>query len=207
MSAAMRMLAVIALAALAGCGSVLPEPAPPPNLYRLTPASDFAPGPRIPIQLVVEMPNVEAALDTTRIALARSATTLDYFADAAWTDRLGAMVQALLIASLDNAHRLAAVGAPSSVLRSDAVLLTELRHFEAVYTGDGPPRWRIELRAKLVKMPERVILDDHSFTAEEAAPRNALPAIVDTADQAWRGVAKEVADWTVATLARVRPAS
>jgi cholesterol transport system auxiliary component len=196
-------LVFLALLVLAGCGGILPKPAPEPSLYRLTAATGFAAtGRTVPVQLVVEAPAVEAALDTTRIALARSPTTLDYFADAAWTDRVSSLLQSLLIESLDNSHRFAAVGPPSGALRGDAVLLTELRHFEASYADAGPPRWRVELTAKLVKMPERTILGTRSFHGESDATRNALPAIVDAADTAWRGVATEIAEWAAGILAQ-----
>ena len=198
-----RFLWGFALLALAGCGSVLQPPAPPPALYRLTPATDFAAGARpVPIQLAIDAPSAEAALDTTRIALTRSPTTLDYFAAAAWTDRLTTMVQTLLVESFDNAHRLAAVGPDAGILRADVVLAVELHHFEAAYGGAGPPHWQIELTAKLVKLPERSLIADRTFTADEAAARNELPAIVDASDQAWRRVAKDLADWTTETLAR-----
>ena len=95
--AAMRSLPLALLAAavaLAGCSDILPKPAPPPALYRLTAAGDFpAGGAPASIQLLIEAPSAEAALDTPRIALSRSATTLDYFADSAWTDRLPALWQ------------------------------------------------------------------------------------------------------------------
>jgi cholesterol transport system auxiliary component len=198
-----RCLTGFALLVLAGCGSVLQPPAPPPALYRLTPATDFTAGARpVPVQLAVDMPTAEAALDTTRIALTRSPTTLDYFAASAWTDRLTTLMQALLVESFDNAHRLAAVGPEAGTLRADVVLVTELRHFEALYGAAGPPHWQIEVTAKLVKLPERTLLADRSFHGDEAAARNDLPAIVEASDLAWRGVAKDVADWTADTLAR-----
>jgi cholesterol transport system auxiliary component len=203
MSGVMRCLIGLALLALAGCGSILQPPAPPPALYRLTPATDFAAGARVvPVQLAVDMPTAEAALDTTRIALTRSPTTLDYFAASAWTDRLTTIVQALLIESFDNAHRFAAVGREAGALRADVVLVTELRHFEALYSGAGSPHWQIEITAKLVKLPERALLVDRSFRGDEAAARNDLPAIVEASDLAWHGVAKDIADWAADTLSR-----
>lgn len=201
MKTMMHILAGLALLTLAACGNLLPQPAPPPLLYRLNPASHFGDSGRvIPLQLVVDPPNAEAALDTTRIALTRSPTTLDYFADAAWTDHLSTMIQGLLIASLDNAHRLAAVGPQSGELRADVALVTNLRHFEAVYAGKGAPRWRVEIGAKLVRMPDRTLIAARVFNTEATAAHNAMPAIVDAADTAWRRAAAEIADWTAASL-------
>jgi len=197
-----RRVILAALLGLAGCSGILPQPAPPPHLYRLTAATDFPAGPVAPVQLVVDLPGAEAALDTVRIALARSPTTLDYYADSAWTDRLSGMVQAAVIQSFDNAHRLAAVGAQTGALRADAVLITELRRFEAVYGAAGPPSWHIEITAKLVKASDRNLLASTSLAGQEQAAKNDMPAIVDAADAAWRRVAKDLVLWTVANVPR-----
>jgi len=205
-SAVMRTLPLVLLAAafaLAGCGDILPKPAPPPALYRLTAASDFSSGvAAAPTQLQIEVPNAEAALDTTRIALSRSATTLDYFADAAWTDRLPLVLQARLLASFQNAHRLVAIAGTASAAQSDAILTIELRHFEAQYGGSGPPQWRIELNADLISAVDRKVIATRLFTGSAAVPQNNMAAIIDGADQAWRGVATQIVDWAANALAR-----
>ncbi len=201
----MRTLPLALLAALlvlTGCGDILPKPAPPPALYRLTAAGDFpAAGVPAPTQLQIEVPSAEAALDTTRIALSRSATTLDYFADAAWNDRLPLVLQAQLLASFQNAHRLLAIGGAGSAAHSDAVLTIELRHFEAQYGGSGPPQWRIELNADLISAVDRKVIATRLFTGSAAVPQNNMTAIVDGADQAWRGVATQIVGWAADTLA------
>ena len=203
---AMRTLPLALLAAalmLTGCSDILPKPAPPPALYRLTAAGDFPSRTALaPIQLQIEVPNAEAALDTARIALSRSATTLDYFADAAWTDRLPLVLQAQLLASFQNAHRLVAIAGASSAARSDAVLIIELRHFEAQYGGSGPPQWRIELNADLISANDRKVIATRLFTGSAAVPQNNMTAIVDGADQAWRGVATQIVNWAADTLGR-----
>jgi cholesterol transport system auxiliary component len=197
-------LALLAAAfALAGCGDILPKPAPPPALYRLTAASDFPSG-GVPasIQLQVEVPSAEAALDTTRIALSRSATTLDYFADAAWTDRLPLMLQAQLVANFQNAHRLLPIAGAASAAHGDAILTIDLRHFEAQYGGSGPPQWRIELSANLISATDRKVIATRLFTGSAPVTQNNMTAIVDGADQAWREVATHLVDWAADTLTR-----
>jgi cholesterol transport system auxiliary component len=204
-SAAMRTLPLALLAAaftLAGCGDILPKPAPPPALYRLTAASDFPAAGPASTQLQIEVPSAEAALDTTRIALSRSATTLDYFADAAWTDRLPLVLQAQLLASFQNAHRLLPIAGAATAAHGDAILTIDLRHFEAQYDGSGPPQWRIELNADIISVADRKVIATRLFTGSAAVPQNDMTAIVDGADQAWRGVATQLVDWTADTLAR-----
>jgi cholesterol transport system auxiliary component len=204
--AAMRTLPLALLAAAAltliGCSDILPKPAPPPALYRLTAAGDFPSAAVLaPTQLQIEVPSAEAALDTTRVALSRSATTLDYFADAAWTDRLPLVLQAQLLASFQNAHRVVALAGAASAAHGDAVLAIELRHFEAQYGGSGPPQWRIELNADLITAVDRKVIATRLFTGSAAVPQNNMAAIVDGADQAWRGVAAQIVGWAADTLA------
>jgi cholesterol transport system auxiliary component len=205
--APLRTLPLVLLAAafaLTGCGDILPKPAPPPALYRLTAASDFpAAGASSPKQLQIDIPTADAALDSTRIALSRSATTLDYFADSAWTDRLPVLLQTRLLESFQSAHRLVALGAGArSAAHGDVVLLINLRHFEAQYGASGPPQWRIELNADLVSAADRKVIASRLFTGQVPAAENNMSAIVDSADQAWRGVAAQIVGWAADTLAR-----
>jgi cholesterol transport system auxiliary component len=203
---------VAAAALLTGCSGILPAPAPPPALYRLTAASDFPANPGLanastganasPVQLQITAPSAEAALDTTRIALSRSPTSLDYFADAAWSDRLPLVLQARLVDSFANAHRVIAVAGEASAARGDAILTIALRHFEADYGDAGAPRWRIELSADLINAADRKVIATRIFTATADAPHNDVPAIVATADQDWRGVARQIVDWATDNLSR-----
>ena len=60
--------------------------------------------------MTVAEPEAAASLDTPRIALSRTATTMEYFANAAWNDRVPLLVQGLLIQALDNSGRILGVG-------------------------------------------------------------------------------------------------
>ena len=154
------------------------------------------------MQLQVANPGAEAALDTTRIALSRSPTSLDYFADAAWTDRLPSVLQARLVDSFDNAHRVIAVAGEASAAHGDAILTIALRHFEADYGADATPQWRVELTADLIDATDRKVIATRIFAGTATAPHNDMAAIVATADQTWRGVAHQIVDWTADNLPR-----
>jgi cholesterol transport system auxiliary component len=182
----------------AGCSSLLAG-APAPNLYTLTPvpAGDFPSGARVSWQLLVDPPVSSAALDTERIALSRSATTVDYFADAAWTDHAPLMVQALIIQSFENSGRIASVGRDSVALRADYVLTSEMRHFEADY-ATGSPVVRVQLTAKLVKIPDRAIVAHQSFDATQPAAANQVPSVVDAFNAALHKALRQLVDWTLA---------
>ena len=192
-----RFLLVGVALAPAAC-SVLPTGGVPPKLYTLTPAVDFPPAGRpVRWQLLVDAPVSTAALDSERIALSRSPTTVDYFADAAWTDRAPLMVQSVIVESFENSGRITAIGRESLSLRADYELRPELRHFEADYAGGGVPAAHVEIAVKLVKVPNRVIIAQRMFEVREPARENQIPAIVDAFNAALQRVARQIIDWTL----------
>ncbi len=199
MSRVSRRLVLAGLALTpAACGSLLPQGGAPPNLYTLTTATGFPPGgAAVAWQLVVDTPTSTAALDTERIALSRSSTTLDYFADAAWIDRAPLMVQTLLVQSFENSGRIAAVARDSLALRADYVLQSELRHFEADYAAAAAPRAHVEIAARLIRTSDRVILARQSFDASVEAAENRTPVIVDAFNAAFHEAARRLVDWTL----------
>lgn len=190
------VLAGLALAP-ASC-SLLPQAGAPPKLYTLTPASDAPPGPRVAWQLLIEVPVSTAALDTTRIALSRDPTSIDYFADAAWVDRAPLMLQALIVQSFENSGRITAVARNSLLLRADYILLTELRHFEVDYGAAPVPVAHVEFIAKLVRASDHAVIAQQRFNAAPRASANEIPAIVDAFNAAFHQVARQIADWTFA---------
>jgi cholesterol transport system auxiliary component len=182
----------------AACTSLLPEGGAPPKLYTLTPATEFpAGGVTVSWQLLIATPSCTAALDSERIALSRSPTTLDYFADAAWIDRAPRMVQALLVQSFENSGRIAAVASDSMALRADYLLEPELRHFEADYGTAAAPAARVEIAARLIRVTDHAIRAHRSFAASVAAAENRMPAIVDAFNAALHQAARQLVDWTL----------
>ncbi len=183
-----------------GCEGVLPGQGPPPRLFRLTPKSTFGDAlPTVAWQLVVEMPVAAASLNTTRVALQRQATEIEYYARANWVDRSPTMVQTLIIESFENSGKIVAVGRESIGLRSDFVLKTELREFQAEYF-DGPvPAARVQINAKLVKMPQRAIIGSVRIDRVAPAESDRLEAIVEAFDEALGKVLKNLVTWALET--------
>lgn len=193
------------LFALAGCGGILPAPPPPPELYRLTPATDFAADlPKVGAQFVVELPFAPAGLDTNRVTLSRTPTSIDYFANAEWTDRATVMVQTVLIESLENSGRVAAVGRDAVALQPDYVLQSEIRHFEAVYGAAAAPQVYAGIAVRLVRSADRTIVAQRVFEARADAAQNAVPEIVVAFDQAAHGASQQIVAWVVQTVAAAR---
>ena len=196
------LFGVVAVAATA-C-SLLSGP-PTRNLYQVTPATGFPTLPRAMVQLRVDTPTASAGLDTDRIALSRSPVSLDYFADAAWADRLPEMVRTALVESFENSGAVEAVGSGSFSLRADFELKPEIREFTAVYdspAGSGArPTATVVLALKLIKMPDRTIVAQTSVAERETAVGNDVPAIAVAFNTALGRAMKQAVVWTVSNPA------
>ena len=186
--------------ALTACGLPVPGQGPPPSLYRLTPKSTFSEDlPAVGWQLVLEVPVADAGLSTTRVALQKSPTQLEYYARSSWTDRAPLMVQTLMIESFENSHRIVAVGRESVGLRADFILKSELREFQAEYFSGPLPSVRIAINAKLVQLPRRTIIGSKSFEAVAPAKADTMDEIINAYDEALGSVLKHLVEWTLIT--------
>jgi cholesterol transport system auxiliary component len=195
----LRLGALPPLAALAGCTAVDLLAPPPPQLYTLSPKSTFdRPIPRVDWQLLVETPSAPAAIDTPRVAIARTPMTVDYYAGVSWVDRVPLMLQVLMIESFENSGRIVAIGREGVSLRADFVLRTELREFQ-IDLADGPaaPAAVVRLTGRLVSMPRRAIEAVRAFEARVPAAGQTFPAIVAAFDEALGTVLKRLVEWTL----------
>ena len=199
-----RVATLLLTLALAGCsGGLLPAPPPPPKLYRLSPAASVPPvGVPIKAQILVGGVDAPGALDTARIALSPSATRLEYFADAEWTDRAPVLIDNLLLDTLVHAGRFSRVAQRSLALRADYVVLGALDHFEADYGAGTPPQVRVTLDLRLLRMPDGDILAQRQFAAAVPAAQNTVPAVVEAFDAASHRALHDVPTWVAASLPR-----
>jgi cholesterol transport system auxiliary component len=192
-------LAAAATLTLAGCQGLIPGASrDPPRLYELSPKSTFDPSlPRVRSQLVVESPESASGLQTSRIAVKQRPTTLDYYARSEWTDLAPRLVQTKLIESYENSGKIVSVGREGSGLRSDYVLKSELRHFEAQLYESEKPMIRVVMNVKLVKMPEREIVANRSFERTHKVDAANIDQLVEGFDEALGGVLKRVVEWSI----------
>jgi cholesterol transport system auxiliary component len=139
--------------------------------------------PKVDWQLVVGTPVASADLDTTRIALTRSPGVIEYFAKGAWADYAPILLQDKLIESFEASNAIVSVGRDAVGLRPDYVLQSDLRDFQAEFSG-ATPTAHLRLAAKLVRMPDRRIVANILTEQKVAAAGNSLPQIVDAFDRA-----------------------
>ena len=189
------------LAALAAaCDLSVPGQGPPPNLYRLTPKSSFPEDlPEVDWQLILEPPIADASLNTTRVALQRDPTRLEYYARSSWTDLAPQMVQTLMVESFENSGRIVSIGREAIGLRADFVLKSELREFQAEYFEGGSPQVRVAINVKLVQMPKRTIVGSTNLEHLSQAEADLMPDIIAAFDEALGKVLRRLVEWTILT--------
>lgn len=199
----LALLGAIALALGACTLDLLPGGGSAPELYVLTPKSTFSPDlPTVDAQLVIETPISSEGLNTYRMALRQSPLTLDYYASSRWTERAPRMVQTMLVESFENTGRILSVGRQGVDLRADYVLRSELREFQAEYLESGaPPTVWVRLSAKLVEMPERMIVASESFEQRTKAAGRSMTDVVSAFDEALNKVLKRTVEWTLRSIA------
>lgn len=201
-AAAALVLAVAFSAGGCSLDSLLTSSGPAPSLYVLSPKSTFAEDLQyVESQLVVELPIASEGLNTHRIALRESPLTLDYFANARWTERAPQMVQTLLVESFENTGKIISVARQGVDLRADYVLKTELREFQAEYSAknEAPHVW-VKLNVKLVHMPARTIIASETFEARYAVGGPAMKDVVVAFDETLNKVLKKSVVWTMGRL-------
>jgi cholesterol transport system auxiliary component len=180
-----RLVPTVLVLALTGCS----------GLFGTNYPADL---PHHSLQLLVDVPLAPAGLDTSRIALTRSAVSIDYFADSEWTERAPLLVQTALLNSFDNSKAINGIDRESAGLRADFILRTELRHFEAVYDSpDGPPEIWVAINVRLIDPASRDIVAQTSFEGRERAPANNMQTIMSSFDEALGRVMKDIVLWTV----------
>ena len=183
---------------LSACSNIIgpPEAAP---LYVLKPASPAVKnGPPAHWQLTVVLPESSDSLDTTRIMLLQPGGQMDYYANANWQDRLPFVVQGTLVEAFEASGRMPAVGRDTEGLKSDFLLVTDIRDFQARYdVPDTAPVAMVRIVAKVVAARTRTIVMSIDAHSEIQAGQNSVPSVVVAFNQALSAVQARIVEAVV----------
>ena len=185
------------------------------QIYVLAPQrpAQAAAGAAVRWQLGVALPESTAGLDTTRIAVFPSASTMDYFSNAAWADRAPVLIQGLLVQALEDTRRVA-VARDTAGVATEYVLQTELRDFQAFYDSPlppppldpeaplaprPPPIIIVQIEAKLMSIPDRRIVGSFNAMTHATAVTNSVDGAVAAFNQARGQAHTQIVDWTLRT--------
>jgi len=189
--------------ALAACGSLDKLLGPPeaPQIYALRPAVPAAQpgGAKVGWALSILKPDASSNLDSSRIALAKSDTQLDYYANAAWPDRLPDLVQTALLAGFEASGRIDAVSRGEDALHSDYELSTDLRDFEARYaTPGGVPDVAVTIIAHMADARSRKIVANLAVSLTQPAAANSVDSVVQAFNVTLAKAIDQITQWALA---------
>ena len=190
--------AALALACLAGCAALSGKHSsfavysPQPSM----PAPSAQQEAR-PWQLLIDLPQASAALDTTRIAVMPAPGVLQVYADARWSDPAPALLRSLIVRAFGSDGRVSGVSATDTGLRGDFSLAIELHDFQMEVT-DGSPQAAIRLSAKLYQRSSNRIVASRSFSAQAVAPDTGVASLLPAFEGALADLLRELVDWTIA---------
>lgn len=202
------MLLSAASLALAGCGSLNLGPTDSNDtIYLLQPATQAAgTGQPATWALAVDIPNASDAIDSRRISLVKADSTLDYYANAVWPDRLTMLVQTALIAGFEASGRVPAVARTQDAIHADYELGTDIRDCSAHYsTPDGAPTVTVSIVAQMSTAHGRKIVANFTASQQATASQNSTAAVVAAFNTALGAAVQQIVGWAVALPAPPAP--
>ncbi len=184
--------------ALTGCAKIL-DPGPPISRVLLSPElpkSSAASG-VLPQQVLVARPTVADDLNTDRIAALFNGLEIKYLSKARWTASVPAMVQRLMIESLESTNRLAGVGDEGSGLSSQLRLSTDIKRFYLRYDNASQPVAEVMVTLRLVDMKTGASLGFTSLQARENAKSEDIKDLTFAFDAAASRVLAQSSAWVL----------
>lgn len=164
--------ALLALALLGGCSSLLPQAPPPDKFYSLDYAGRAAAArpasPDGPVILVTP-PRAVSGFDRTRMVYIREEHHVEFFAENQWVDTPQRMLAPLLVAALERNGGFRAVLQGPAAAAGQVRLDTEIVRLQQEFTG-AASRERFTLRARLVDDATRNVIATREFEAVADAP-------------------------------------
>ena len=150
-------------------------------------------------QLLVPTPSAIQVLNNRGIVVRLGGAELRYLGGAQWSDQLPVVIQAQLVAGLENTGLFAGVGMPGQGLAIDYQVVVEVREF--AINAAGPGSANVELSVKLLDDRTGVVRAQKLFTASVPVSSSAASGVLVAAlDDAFSKVQSEIVSWIAATL-------
>ena len=195
-------MAIVTLALLSGCASLIGGRKQPSTIYSPDPVSHVQPGPDWPQvrwRLALGRTSGARAADSLRIAVRPGPNELQVYKDAQWAKPPGDMLEDSVLHALEDSGRIAVVARQGSGIASDYRLLLDVRRFESDYAGAAVPAATIEVTAKLLHVKDQQLAGSRTFLQTQTATTTAVPDVVSAFDRALSAVSGQIAGWTLQT--------
>lgn len=167
----------------------------PPDTYDLAAPSNVETRARSNAHLVVMAPKALSARDSERVVVRGDDGRISYLSGAQWSDKLGPLVGSRLLQAFENSGRIRAVGQQGDGLKSDYILVSDIRSFDFVtapaFRGD------VELSIKLINDRNGRVVSSRVFTSSQPAETDTSSAAVTALNSAFDEVASDIVAWVL----------
>jgi len=146
-------------------------------------------------QLAVAEPKAIGPLNGNRIVVFARPGEVQFYKNARWHDSAPTLVQEMLLQAFQDSANLAGISTPSSGLRADFVLQSDLQEFQAEYRNAQLPTVAIRLSAQFVDNSTSRALAMRTFTDEQLCAGTDLPSVFAAFQEALNRALPQVAAW------------
>jgi cholesterol transport system auxiliary component len=190
--------AIVLIVSLVGCGDILPEKETP---QVLTPQVHVDPDPAWPHvdwELSVARPTSNGMLDSRRMVVIPVPGEIQVYKGVLWDDSVPDIVQDAIIHAFEDSGKILAVGHQTAGMRTDFMLLLELRDDQAVYTTPStPPEVNLVVNAKLIDYATSHAVASRTFREVVPASGTAVPAVAQAFDSALSAFVRDLVGWVL----------
>jgi len=199
---------VVLLLPLIGCSGLLPKKEPQQILTSQVHVDPDPAWPHVDWQLTVARPSASDMLDSRRMVVIPSPGRIEVYKGVSWDDTVPDIVQDAVVHAFEDSGKILAVGHQTAGLRTDYMLLLELRDDQAVYrTATAPPEITLVVNAKLIDYGTSRAVASHTFREVVTASGTAVPAVARAFDDALGAFVHELVGWTLSNGQQAKAAS
>ncbi len=154
--------------------------------------------PAVTWQIRIDAPSTSDFLDSTRIAVRRGGNVLQVFEGARWSDNVPDLLQDNVTQNFNDSGKITAVAGLKNNTVSDALLLLDIRQFEAVYEdNDRSATAVISVQAKVQSLKTNRIIASKHFLVKTPAAGTKIPQVMSAFDSAMQQLSEDILTWTL----------
>ncbi len=149
-------------------------------------------------QIIIAEPKTLETLNSKSIIVKSSARgTISFLGLAEWIDVLPLVVQTQLLRGFENAGALGRVGVPGEQLRSDLLLVSDIRSFNVIDNGTQLIA-SVEISVKIINDNNGAVLAAKLFKAQKPVTIAKSDSMVASLNTAFQDVLLDIVKWTTA---------
>ena len=146
-------------------------------------------------QLVVAEPRAIGPLSGNRIVVYAQPGVVQFYKGARWHDTAPILVQEMLLQAFQDSANLAGIGTPTSGLRADFALQSDLQEFQAEYRNAQVATVTIRLSAQFVDNSTNRALATRIFAIEQPCTGTDLPSVFAAFQEALNRMLPQLVAW------------